>query len=80
VLLFHESTQGVDIGSRIQIFQFIKEAALAGIAVVIASSDYEDFANLCDRVVVLSRGKVVAELTGEQLTDDHIVECCLMSA
>src|SRR6185312_8561556 len=63
VIMLHEPTLGVDIASRAQIFAIIREAADNGTGVLIASSEYEDLANLCDRVLVLNRGKVVAELT-----------------
>jgi ribose transport system ATP-binding protein len=75
VLLLHEPTQGVDIGARRQIFERIGEAAREGKSVIIASSEYEDLANLCDRVFVLRDGNVVAELDGTDLTENRIVEC-----
>jgi ribose transport system ATP-binding protein len=74
VLLLHEPTQGVDVGARRQIFDRIHAAALDGKAVVVASSEYEDLANLCDRVYVFRDGRVVAELSGEALTEHRIVE------
>jgi ribose transport system ATP-binding protein len=74
VLLLHEPTQGVDVGARRQIFDRIHGAAQDGKAVVVASSEYEDLANLCDRVYVFRHGRVVAELSGEALTEHRIVE------
>jgi ribose transport system ATP-binding protein len=74
VLLLHEPTHGVDVGARRQIFERISSAASDGHAVVIASSEYEDLANLCDRVYVLRDGRVVAELVGGALTEDQIVD------
>jgi ribose transport system ATP-binding protein len=73
-LLLHEPTQGVDVGARRQIFARIDEAARAGKSVIIASSEYEDLANLCDRVYVLRDGRVTAELSGGALTEAQIVE------
>ncbi|HWV83810.1 MAG TPA: sugar ABC transporter ATP-binding protein [Capillimicrobium sp.] len=79
VQLMYEPTQGVDIGSRRQMFQFIEELARSGAGVVIASSEYEDLANICTRVLVFRDGRAVAELTGASLTKDSITEQCLMS-
>ncbi|HEY6015939.1 MAG TPA: sugar ABC transporter ATP-binding protein [Gaiellaceae bacterium] len=76
VLLLHEPTQGVDIGSRKEIFRIIREVAALGAAVVIASSEYEDLAHLCNRVVVMRRGRVVTELSGDDLTSERILERC----
>lgn len=76
VLLLHEPTQGVDVGSRREIFRIIREVAAAGAAVVIASSEYEDLANVCNRVVVMRRGRVVTELSGDDLNSERILERC----
>jgi ribose transport system ATP-binding protein len=74
VLLLHEPTQGVDVGARVQIFERIHDAAGQGKAVLIASSEYADLANLCDRVYVFRDRRIVAELSGQNLTEDRIVE------
>ncbi|KQO36306.1 MULTISPECIES: sugar ABC transporter ATP-binding protein [unclassified Aeromicrobium] len=79
LLLLHEPTQGVDVGARGQIWDVIRGSADAGGAVVCASSDHEQLAALCDRVVVLARGRVVAELTGGDVTKERITERCLSS-
>jgi ribose transport system ATP-binding protein len=76
VLLLHEPTQGVDIGSRREIFRIIRETAAQGAAIVISSSEYEDLANVCNRVVVMRRGRVVTELSGDDLTSERILERC----
>jgi ribose transport system ATP-binding protein len=80
VILLHEPTQGVDIGSRSQIFRIIESAAAAGAGVLIASSEYEDLAHLCDRVIVLSRGRIVAEINSENLSEHAIISACLLVA
>lgn len=74
VLLLHEPTQGVDVGAREQIFAALDAARSRRTAVVCASSDCEQLARICDRVVVIARGRVQAVLTGSSLTKDHIVE------
>jgi ribose transport system ATP-binding protein len=79
VLLLHEPTQGVDIASRSQIFRIIQEAAAAGVGILIASSEYEDLAHLCDRVMVLNRGRMSTELSGDHLTEHDIVRACLVA-
>jgi ribose transport system ATP-binding protein len=72
VLLLDEPTQGVDVTSRAEIYRIIRAAADEGAGVLMASSDFEEVANLCDRVLVLRRGAVAEEarqpLTAEQLT------------
>jgi ribose transport system ATP-binding protein len=74
VLLLHEPTQGVDVGARAQIFRRIRNAAAQGAAVLLATSEYEDVPNLCDRVIVMRSGRAIAELQGSSLTTERIVE------
>jgi ribose transport system ATP-binding protein len=76
LLLLHEPTQGVDVGARQQIFQLMREAATDGTAVVCISTDYEQLAAVCDRVVVFGRGRVARELTGGELTEEGITQQC----
>jgi ribose transport system ATP-binding protein len=76
LLLLHEPTQGVDVGARQQIFQLTRNAAADGTAVVCVSTDYEQLAAVCDRVVVFGRGRVARELTGDQVTKERIAEQC----
>lgn len=79
VLLLDQPTQGVDVRAREQIFAAIRAAAAAGTAVVCASADYDELASLCDRVLVLARGRVALELEGPDLSKDEIAEKVLTS-
>ncbi|MDO9352380.1 MAG: sugar ABC transporter ATP-binding protein [Solirubrobacteraceae bacterium] len=79
LLLLHEPTQGVDIGARGQIFEVIRRSADEGRSVVCASSDHEQLAAVCDRVLVFARGRIAAELSGSDLTKERITERCLAS-
>lgn len=78
VLLLHEPTQGVDIGARQQIYAAVRAAA-GGCVVLCASSDHDQLAQLCDRVLILHRGRIGAELHGSALTKARITEECLRS-
>jgi len=63
-LLLEEPTQGVDIQAKAEIHEHIDHAARDGAAIVVASSEAEELARLCDRVIVLHDGYVVEELLG----------------
>jgi ribose transport system ATP-binding protein len=76
LILLHEPTQGVDVGARQQIYQILKEQAATGTMIICASSDYEELATLCSRVLIFSRGMVVAQLAGTQLTKNVIAQRC----
>ena len=79
LLLLHEPTQGVDVGARQQIFKMIRDAAEDGMAVICASSDYEQLAAICDRVFVFSRGSILSLLSGSEVTKERITEQCYNS-
>jgi ribose transport system ATP-binding protein len=74
LVLLHEPTQGVDVGAREQIFRMLSAAAEGGTSIVCASSDYEQLAAICDRVLVIGNGRIVQELTGGDVVKDRIAE------
>jgi ABC-type sugar transport system ATPase subunit len=69
VVVLCEPTAGVDIGSRIALYEFLAGEARKGLAVVVASSDIGDLLALCTRVLALRDGRCVAEIEGENLTE-----------
>jgi ribose transport system ATP-binding protein len=79
LLLLDEPTQGVDVGTRQQIFSALRAAADKGASVICASSDADQLAEICDRVLIFAKGGICAELTGADLTKDRITEACYAS-
>ncbi|KWF68766.1 ATP-binding cassette domain-containing protein [Burkholderia pseudomultivorans] len=77
VLLVDEPTQGVDIGARMEIYKVLREAAAAGTAVIVVSSDALEVAGLCNRVLIFSRGQVVKELSDESVSENNITSAVL---
>jgi ribose transport system ATP-binding protein len=77
VLLFDEPTQGVDVGAKNGIYQLIRQAAANGAAVLIASTDEEELAMICDRVLVMSDGAMVTELMGVEVSEARIIRASL---
>lgn len=80
ILLLHEPTQGVDVGSKQQIFQQLRDVVDLGISIIIATTEYEDLAMLCDRVAVMRDGRKAVELEGPELTHERLVEECYRNA
>ena len=77
MLIADEPTQGVDVGARSEIYRLLREISEQGIPVVVASSDATELEGLCDRVIVLSRGHSVVELTGDEVTEENIVHAAV---
>ena len=74
VIFFDEPSRGVDVGAREEIHAAIRDLAERGVRTVVISSDVEELAMLCDRVVVLREGEVTGELVGDEVTEQKIVE------
>ncbi len=73
VLIVDEPTRGVDVGAKAEIYQHLRDMAAAGVAILLISSDLPEVIGLSDRVLVMRKGRLVAELQGDQLTEDHAV-------
>lgn len=68
VLLLAEPTRGVDVGARQDIYLALRELAADGIAVLMATSDYEEVIQVADRAIVMAAGRVVRELGPDEIT------------
>ena len=79
VILAEEPTQGVDVAARFDIYDALRAKTREGVAVIVKSSDPLELAGLCDRVVVMSRGRIVEEIPGEELDERRIVEAIVGS-
>jgi ribose transport system ATP-binding protein len=79
VILAEEPTQGVDVAARFDIYDALREKANEGVATIVKSSDPLELAGLCDRVVVMSRGRIVDEIQGADLGERRIVEAIVGS-
>ena len=79
VILAEEPTQGVDVGARFDIYEALRAKSEEGIATVVKSSDPLELSGLCDRVIVMSRGRIVEEIPRHELGERRIVEAIVGS-
>ncbi|WP_329081104.1 ATP-binding cassette domain-containing protein [Streptosporangium sp. NBC_01469] len=77
LLIAEEPTQGVDVGTRLEIYRILRELADEGNAVLVVSSDTHELQGLCDRVMIFSRGRVCAELEASEVTEEAITGAIL---
>ncbi len=73
-ILAYEPTQGVDVGSRFDIYKALRTRSNSGAGILVKSSDPIELAGLCDRVLVMSRGTIIEEIPGDELSEVRIVE------
>ncbi len=79
VLLLDEPTQGVDIGARAVLHAELIDAARAGTIIVCSSTDVDELAALCRRVLIMSKGKIATILEGSEVTTGNITRACHMA-
>ena len=73
VLVADEPTRGVDVGAKFAIYQLLDSLAAEGMAILLISSELEEILGLCHRVVVMHRGRVMAELAGDEITEEAVM-------
>ena len=72
VLILNGPTVGVDVGSKAQILELLREEARRGMAVIVISDDAPELVACCNRVLVVARGRISHEVNGDEITIDTI--------
>jgi ABC-type sugar transport system ATPase subunit len=72
LLMLDEPTRGVDVGAKAEIYRLLFDAARDGIGILASSSEIPELLTLCDRILVMFRGRVVASLRREEATEAKI--------
>jgi rhamnose transport system ATP-binding protein len=73
VFILDEPTHGIDIGSKSQVHQRIAELAQGGFAVLLISSDLPEILAMCDRILVVNAGRIVAEFHESEATQEKVM-------
>jgi len=77
ILLLDEPTKGVDVGAKIEIQNLIRKLASDGTSCIVVSSEVEEIQHLCDNVIVMNEGNVVAYLSVKEMTTQRLIKECL---
>ncbi len=73
MFVMDEPTRGVDVGSKYEIYTIINNMAKNGATVLFISSEMEELMGLCDRIMVMSKGKIVAEMPKSEYNQEKII-------
>lgn len=73
VLLLDEPTRGVDVGSKVEIYELINSLTAQGHAVLLASSELPEVLGISDRVIVMAHGRVAGELSRDEASQDAVM-------
>ena len=77
VILLNDPTRGIDVGTKQEIYQLLRDLADSGTSIVLYSTDYDELIGCCDRVMIMYSGRILRELTGSDITEANIVAASL---
>ena len=73
ILIFDEPTRGIDVGAKQEMYKIITNLAKQGKSIVIVSSELPEVLGICNRIVVMCKGKVNAELNADETNQEEIL-------
>ncbi len=74
VLLLDEPTRGIDVGAKYEIYSLILQLAAKGRSVIMVSSEMPELLGICDRILVMSGGRLAGEVSARDTTQEEIME------
>ena len=74
VLIVDEPTRGIDVGSKSEIHNLIRELAAQGYAVIVISSEMPEVLRVSDRIVAMFSGRIMREFTAQEVTEDNLIQ------
>jgi ribose transport system ATP-binding protein len=74
VLIVDEPTRGIDVGSKSEIHNLLRELAKQGYAVIVISSEMPEVLHVSDRIVAMHHGRITREFTAEEVTEDSLIQ------
>jgi ABC-type sugar transport system ATPase subunit len=78
VVLMDEPTRGIDVGAKAEIYGLINQLARSGAGVLMVSSEMPELLAMCDRILVLCEGRLTAELSREEATQERILQAATL--
>jgi ribose transport system ATP-binding protein len=73
ILLLHEPTRGIDVGTKAEIYQILNQLAARGIAILIVSSELPELIGQCDRILAMHNGRITGEYARREATEERIL-------
>jgi ABC-type sugar transport system ATPase subunit len=75
-----EPTRGVDVGAKREIYEIIRELTRSGVGVVLLSGELPEILGMSDRVLVMANGRIVAEMTDPEMSEEAIMTAATAAA
>jgi len=80
ILILDEPTRGIDVGAKYEIYTIINRLASEGKAIILISSELPEILGVCDRIYVMSEGKIVGEMPASEASQESIMRCIMRQA
>lgn len=77
LIIMDEPTRGIDVGAKAEIYQLIRSLAKEGKGMLVMSSEFNELMDLCDRILVLYKGKIAGEVSPEEATNEKLLSLSL---
>ena len=73
IVFLDEPTRGIDVGSKFEIYQIMNDLVSRDFSIIMVSSELPELLNMCDRIIVISRSKNVAEFPKSEATEENVI-------
>ena len=79
ILIFDEPTRGIDVGSKVEIYQLINQLAARGAGILMISSELPEILGMSDRILVMNGGRLAGEFTAAEATQEKLLKAAIAS-
>ena len=73
MIIFDEPTQGIDVGTKVEIYQFMNQLTAQGAGVILVSYELPEIMGMSDRILVMYQGRIMKEFEKKDATEDDIL-------
>ena len=80
VLILDEPTRGIDVGAKYEVYTIINRLAAMGKRVLVVSSEMAELIGMCDRIYIMNEGRIVGEVSNEDMTQEKIMSTIIQSS
>jgi ABC-type sugar transport system ATPase subunit len=77
VFIFDEPTRGVDVGAKVEIYNLMNRLTARGAGIIMISSELPELLGMSDRILVMHRGRIQADLSREDATEERVLSAAL---
>ena len=77
ILIFDEPTRGIDVGSKVEIYQLMNQLTATGVAIIMISSELPEILGMSDRILVMHKGRITGEFPIEEANQEKLLQCAL---